>query len=300
MSKLPDLEAWAIFARVAELRSFSAAAEALGLSNATVSKAVTRLETRLGAALFHRTTRTLSLTPSGQALASRAAAILSDAEAAEESARAEASGPRGLVRIAVPMSFGITHVAPALPDLMASCPGLIIDLHLSDTTIDLVETGIDVALRIGALADSALKARRLSDIPTYLAAAPAYLERHGTPRTPEELEGHACFAYSNSSRPDRWRLVRGDGEEKTVRPRGPLVTNNGEAMLPALVAGQGIALLPYFILSQDFEAGRLVHILPEWSGPPIALHLVMPSSGPRPARVSAVIDFFSRRFATLT
>jgi DNA-binding transcriptional LysR family regulator len=300
MSKLPDLEAWAIFARVAELRSFSAAAEALGLSKATVSKAVGRLENRLGVSLFHRTTRTLSLTPSGVSLASRAAALLSDAEAAEESARAEAGGPRGLVRIAVPMSFGISHVAPALPELMELCPGLSLDLHLSDTTIDLIEGGIDVALRIGALTDSSLKARKLADIPVYLAAAPAYIERHGTPGTPEDLESHACFGYSNASRADRWRLVHEDGKEAVVRPRGPLVTNNGEAMLPPLVAGQGIALLPHFILARDFEAGRLARVLPEWAGLPIALHVVTPSSGPRPARVSAVIDFFSRRFARLT
>lgn len=296
MRKLPDLEAWAIFARVAELRSFSAAAEALGLSNATVSKAVTRLENRLGVSLFHRTTRTLSLTPSGQSLAGRAAALLSDAEAAEESARTEAITPQGLVRIAAPMSFGISHVAPALPDLLAQCPGLSIDLNLSDSIIDLVEAGIDVALRIGALADSSLKARRLVGIQTYLVAAPGYLAAHGTPGQPEDLTNHACFAYSNVARPDRWRLVRNDGREIAVQPRGPLVTNNGEAMLPALVAGQGIGLLPFFIVSKDLSAGRLVRILPEWSGPPIALHLVMPSSGPRPARVSAVIDFFSRRF----
>jgi DNA-binding transcriptional LysR family regulator len=300
MSKLPDLEAWAIFARVAELRSFSAAAEALGLSNATVSKAITRLENRLGVSLFHRTTRMLSLTASGQALASRAAALLSDAEATEEIARAEASGPRGLVRVAAPMSFGISHVAPLLPDLLAQCPGLSIDLNLSDATIDLVESGIDVALRIGNLADSSLKARKLADIPTYLAAAPDYLAKRGTPAEPEALIEHACFAYSNAARPDRWRLVRNDGREILVRPRGPLITNNGEAMLPALVAGQGIALLPLFILDNEFSMGRLVRVLPEWSGPPLGLHLVMPSSGPRPARVSAVIDFFSRRFAALS
>jgi len=299
MSKIPDLEAWAIFARVAELRSFSAAAEELGLSNATVSKAITRLEQRLGVTLFHRTTRTLSLTPSGQSLAGRAAALLSDAEAAEECAREEATGPRGLVRIAVPMSFGVSHVAPILPDLLAQCPGLSIDLNLSDERIDLIESGIDVALRIGALADSSLKARRLADIPTMLVAAPSYLAARGEPRTPEDLSGHACFAYSNLDRPDRIRMVAKDGREATVQPRGPLITNNGEAMLPALIAGHGLALLPEFILKKDFEAGRLAHVLPDWAGPPIALHLVMPSSGPRPARVSAVIDFFSKRLARL-
>ena len=299
MSKIPDLEAWAIFARVAELRSFSAAAEELGLSNATVSKAITRLEQRLGITLFHRTTRTLSLTPSGQSLAGRAAALLSDAEAAEECAREEATGPRGLVRIAVPMSFGISHVAPILPDLLAQCPGLSIDLNLSDERIDLIESGIDVALRIGALADSSLKARRLADIPTMLVAAPSYLAARGEPRTPEDLSGHACFAYSNLDRSDRIRMVAKDGREATVQPRGPLITNNGEAMLPALIAGHGLALLPEFILKKDFEAGRLAHVLPDWAGPPIALHLVMPSSGPRPARVSAVIDFFSKRLARL-
>jgi DNA-binding transcriptional LysR family regulator len=296
MSKIPDVEAWAIFARVAELRSFSAAADALGLSNATVSKAITRLEHRLGLTLFHRTTRSLSLTPSGQSLAGRAAALLSDAEAAEECAREEATGPRGLVRVAAPMSFGIAHVAPVLPDLMAACPGLAIDLQLSDETIDLVESGIDVALRIGILADSALRARRLADIPILLAAAPSYLAAHGEPQTPIDLEAHSCFGYSNAARPDRWLLVADDGQEVTVRPRGPLITNNGEAMLPALVAGHGIALLPEFILRRDLEAGRLAHVLPGWSGPHVALHLVTPSSGPRPARVSAVLDYFANAF----
>lgn len=297
MSRIPDLEAWAIFARVAELRSFRAAAASLGLSNATVSKAVTRLENRLGVRLFHRTTRTLSLTPSGQALAPRASTILSEAEAAENAAREDAAGPRGLVRVAAPMSFGLSHVAPALPDLLAACPGLSIDLQLDDATVDLVNGGIDVALRIGALADSSLRARKLMDIRIILAAAPTYLSRHGTPQGPTDLVNHACFGYTNAPDPSRWRLVNGRGGDVTLRVAGPLNINNGDGFLPALRAGLGIALLPEFILTSDIENGRVVCILPEWSAPPVALHLVMPSAGPRPARVSAVVDFFLQRFA---
>lgn len=296
MSNMPDLEAWAIFARVAELRSFRAAAQSLGLSNATVSKAVTRLENRLGVRLFHRTTRTLSLTPSGQALVGRAAALLGDAEAAEEAARSEATGPHGLVRIAAPMSFGVRHVAPALPELLAACPGLAIDLRLSDATIDLVEAGIDIAIRIGTLADSALKVRRLADIEMLLCAAPAYIARQGAPATPADLASHACFSYSNAAQPDRWRLIGPKGIESVVQPRGPFTVDNGDAMVPALIAGLGIALLPDFIVGAELATGKLVRILPDWTAPHTGLHLVMPSAGPRPARISAVIDFFSQRF----
>jgi len=299
MSNMPDLEGWAVFARVAELRSFRAAAASLGQSNATVSKAITRLENRLGVRLFHRTTRMLSLTPTGQALAGRAAALLGDAEAAEEAAREEAKGPSGLVRVAAPMSFGISHIAPALPALLESCPGLTVDLNLSDATIDLVAQGIDIAVRVGYLADSAMKARRIGDIHILMAAAPAYLERHGAPAEPADLERHACFGYSNSAQPNRWRLVNARGDEANVRIKGPLITNNGEVMLDALTAGHGIALLPDFILRPDLAVGRLVRVLPDWEAPLMGLYLVMPSAGPRPARVSAVIDYFSTKFARL-
>lgn len=295
MSKIPDLEAWAIFARVAEHRSFSAAATSLGLSNATVSKAVSRLEARLGVRLFHRTTRSLSLTPGGQSLAQRAALILAEAEAAEEAARAEATGPRGLVRIAAPMSYGLSHVAPALPELLSACPGLSIDLQLDDAVVDLVANGIDVALRIGQLGDSAMRARKLADIKIMLAAAPAYLARNGTPAHPADLARHACFGYSLAPQPGRWRLLDAAGREELVRPAGALSANNGEAMLPALRAGLGIALLPDFILDEEFKSGRLVHVLPEWRAPDLGLHLVMPSPGPRPARVTAVIEHLAAR-----
>jgi len=296
--KLPDLEAWAIFAQVAELRSFTAAAEALGLSKATVSKAVTRLETRLGAQLFHRTSRRLSLTATGQALAGRAGALLSDAQAAEDAAREAAASPKGLVRVAAPMSFGISHVGPALPDLLAACPELQIELHLGDETIDLVEAGIDVALRIASLPDSSLRARKLADVPRGIFGAPSYLARRGRPGEPASLCDHMCFGYSNVPGSGDWRLTGPTGETQIVRPAAsPIRANNGETMLPALRAGLGLALLPHFIVREDLKAGRLEPVLPEWLPPPIALHLVSPPGGPRPARVMAVTDFFARRFA---
>lgn len=298
MAKLPDLEAWAIFAQVAELRSFTAAAEALGLSKATVSKAVARLETRLGAQLFHRTSRRLSLTATGQALAGRAGALLSDAQAAEDTAREAAASPKGLVRVAAPMSFGISHVGPVLPDLFAACPELTVDLHLGDETIDLVEQGIDVALRIAALPDSSLRARRLADVPRSIFGAPSYFARRGRPDAPASLGEHACLGYSNQPGGGEWRLTGPEGEGAVVRPGGgALRVNNAETMLPALRAGLGLALLPDFVVAEDLKAGRLERALPGWSPPPIALHLVTPPGGLRPARVTAVIDFFVHRFA---
>ena len=297
MAKLPDFEAWAIFARVSELRSFTAAAESLGLSKATVSKAVTRLETRLGAQLFHRTSRRLSLTATGQALAGRAGALLSDAQDAENAAREAAGSPKGLVRVAAPMSFGMAHIGPALPDLLAACPELTVELHLGDETVDLVEQGFDIALRIAALPDSSLRARKLADVPRGIFGAPSYFARKGRPATPADLGAHACLGYSNQ-KGGEWRLTGPGGETAAVRTGGgPLRANNGEALLPALRAGLGLALLPDFIVRDDLDAGRIERVLPSWSPPPIALHLVTPPGGRRPARVTAVIDFFVHRFA---
>lgn len=296
MSSLPDFEAWAVFAKVVELRSFTAAAEALGVSKATVSKAVARLERSLGVVLLHRSPRHLQLTESGKALAPRAQHLLGLGEEAEEAAREEASSPRGLVRLAAPMSFGLSHVAPALPDFLAACPEIAVDLHLSDAMIDLVGDGFDAALRIGALADSALKARRLAPIERHLVAAPAYLKARGRPAHPAELADHACLCYAYLPNPESWRFTGPDGKTVAVRPHGPLRTNNGDAMLPALRAGQGIALLPDFVIGPDIAAGRVEVLLADWRPPPIALHLLTPPGGPRPARVAALIDFLVKRF----
>jgi DNA-binding transcriptional LysR family regulator len=295
--RLPDFEAWAMFACVVEHRSFSGAAASIGVSKATISKAIARLEAQLGTALFHRTSRRLTLTDSGTALAERAARILAEAQAAEEAAIDSAKAPSGLVRIAAPITFGIRYVADAVADLLAAHPGIQIDLRLSDARVDIVADGFDIALRIADLPDSSLRARRLAPIHARVVAAPAYLAAHGTPRHPADLAHHACFLYANAI--GAWQFRKADGEEAAVRPAGPLITDNGDAMMPALLAGLGIARLPDFIIERELADGRLVEILGDWSPMNIALHLMTPPSALRPARVELVIDFLSQRFRKL-
>lgn len=289
--RLPDLEAWAIFAAVVEHRSFSGAAEAIGLSKATVSKAITRLEQHIGQSLFNRTSRRLALTEAGKPLADHAKRILAEARAAEEAARDAASAPTGRVRLATPMSFGISNVAPLLATFLAAHPGVEIDLHCSDARVDIVAEGFDVALRIGDLPDSSLRTRRLCTITTHLVASPAYLAAHGTPTHPSELMQHRILGYSNVSGP--WRFEHADGRDSAIKPEGPLTANSGEALLPALVAGLGIARLPGFIVGPQLAIGTVVPILEEWAPAPIGLHIVTPPSALRPARVEALIAFLS-------
>lgn len=292
--KLPDFEAWAMFACVVEHRSFSAAAAALGVSKATVSKAISRLEASLATPLFHRTSRRLTLTEGGRALAERAGRILAEAQAAEEAARETATSPSGLVRLAAPMSFGLKHVAPAIADFLCQQPDIQVDLRLSDARVDIVAEGIDVAVRIADLPDSSLRARRIRSVTAHCIAAPSYLARRGTPRHPAELGEHDCFPYTNLPR-QIWRFRGPGGEEASVRPEGRLRADSGEAMLPALCAGLGVGMLPDFIVDEDIAAGHLVPLLPGWSLPPIGLHLVTPPGEIRPARVEALIAFLSNR-----
>ena len=291
--RLPDLEAWAIFASVVEHRSFSAAADAIGLSKATVSKAITRLEAHLGQSLFHRPSRRLALTEAGKPLAEHAGRILAEARLAEESANDAASAPTGRVRLAAPMSFGIKNVAPLLAEFLAAHPGIEVDLHLSDARVDIVAEGFDIALRIAELPDSSLRARRLCTIRAHLVAAPRYLEANGTPTHPAQLGEHKLFGYSNVVGP--WRFQGPGGAEVSVRAKGPLTANSGEAIVPALVAGLGIARLPDFIIDAYLATGALITILPEWAPAPIGLHLLTPPSPLRPARVEALIEFLTRR-----
>jgi DNA-binding transcriptional LysR family regulator len=296
MADLPDFEAWAVFAKVAETGSFARAAGELALSKATVSKAVARLENRLGERLFHRTSRRLSLTETGRALSIRAAQILADAEAVEAEALAQSTSPRGRVRMAVPMSFGLEHVAPALPDFLSTYPAISIDLHLSDQVVDLVGGGFDLALRIAALSDSSMVARRLCQVRRLLVGTPGYFARHGRPSHPRELSRHACLGYAYLPSGDTWRFAR-SGEESAVTVTGPLLANNADALMPSLRAGIGIALQPEFVVWRDLAEGRLEAVMTDWSAPPTALNIVSPAGRPRPSRVAVLIEFLVRQFS---
>ena len=195
------------------------------------------------------------------------------------------------------MTFGVMHVAPLLPDFLRQHPAVSVDLHLSDAVVDLVGGGFDIGLRIAALPDSSLRARRLCAIRRSLVATPAYLDRHGRPVHPDDLARHACLGYAYLPTPDRWRFIDDSGAEAVIVPGGPLRANNAEALAPALRAGLGLALQPDFMIWDDLEAGRLERVLPGWSPPPIALHLVTPPGDPRPARITALIGYLGQRLA---
>jgi len=297
MQKLPDLEGLAIFAKVVEMRSFAGAAAALGLSKPTVSKAVSRVEARLGTRLLNRTSRRLALTDAGKRLAERATRILAEAEAAENDTLDQSATPKGLVRLAAPMSFGLRWISPLLPDFLAAHPEVSVDLHLSDATVDIIGDGFDMALRIAVMPDSSLVARRLCPVPRYVVAAPSYLKIHGRPTHPLHLGDHVCLGYAYLATPDTWRFTNSKGEEAQVRPSGVLRANNGDALMPALLAGQGLALLPDFILGEALADKKVEIVLADWAVPSGGLYLVMPPGGPRPARITVLAEFLAERLS---
>jgi DNA-binding transcriptional LysR family regulator len=299
MAKLPDLEGLAIFAKVVETRSFAGAAAELKLSKATVSKAVSRIEARLGMRLINRTSRRFALTDAGRQLAARAAHILAEGEAVEDAALAQATIPRGLVRLAAPVSFGVLHLATLLPEFLAAFPEVSIDLHLSDALVDLIGEGFDAAIRIAVLPDSSLVVRRLCEMPRYLVGSPSYLKEHGIPRHPLHLAQHRCIGYSHTITPETWRFSK-NGKSATVRPSGPLRVNNGDAMMPALIAGTGLGILPEFIVRDALADGQLQRLLPDWSLPTGGVYWVTPPGGPRPKRVEVLADFLVEKLSRRT
>ncbi|WP_164118297.1 LysR family transcriptional regulator [Sphingorhabdus sp. Alg239-R122] len=294
--RLPDFEAWAIFATVARLGSFTAAATELGLAKATVSKAVTRLEGELGVALFHRTSRRISLSSAGQSLLPHAEKIRAQGDAATEAARDEAEILTGRVKMAAPLSFGLSELGPVLADFMEEYPGIEIDLDLRDSRVDLTGQGIDLALRIAALPDSSLRVMHLREVRRHLVAAPSYLARAGRLNTPADLKSHRCFIYSNLPNPQVMTFTGPDGDAVSVQPQSVFRANNSDIMLPALIAGQGIAELPDFMCEAALASGGLEIILPAWRNSPLTLSLVMPPSHYRPARVQVLIDFLQKAF----
>jgi DNA-binding transcriptional LysR family regulator len=292
MSKLPDFEGLAMFAKVAEERSFAAAAQAMGVSVATVSRAVTRLEERLGGRLFNRTSRRLALTDYGRSLAERASKIYADAEQAEDLARETSHRPRGLIKLAAPLSFGTRWVAPILPEFFRLYPDIAIDLHLTDAHTDLIGDGFDAALRIAVMEDSSLVARLIAPVCRFVVAAPDYISRNGRPRHPNDLAAHRCLSYVNRAKRDVWRFThRKTGKESLVTPTGQLRGTSVEALLPTVLAGLAVTELPEFIATQYFPAKALEPILTDWRLPEGGLYFVTPTARARPVKISALADF---------
>ena len=258
MRNLAAIEA---FVEAANLGSFSDAARKLRSSKSAVSRHVATLESTLGARLFHRTTRSLNLTEAGRAYHERAARILADLEEANRAVGQLQSAPRGKIRVNAPMSFGFLHLAPALPDFLARYPDVEVDLTLNDRFVDIIEEGYDIAVRIGALADSSLVARRIAPIRRAICASPRYLAEHGAPRSPADLARHQCIFNSNMAAAREWGFVGADGKPIHVALSGRLSVNNGDAQRAAALAGAGFVSLPTFIVGDDLRAGRLVKAL---------------------------------------
>jgi DNA-binding transcriptional LysR family regulator len=296
MARLPDLEGLAIFAKVAECRSFAEAAAELRLSKATVSKAISRIESRLGARLIIRTARRFELTDAGRQLVGRAAQILAEGEAAEDATQAQARTPRGLVRLAAPMSFGTLHVAPLLPEFLAAFPEISIDLHLSDAMTDVIGEGFDAAIRIAVHPGATLVVQRLCEMPRYLVGSPTYLDKHGRPKHPLHLAQHRCVSYSYTMASEVWHFTKGR-KSASVRPSGPLRVNNGDAMMPALIAGTGLGILPEFFLREAIKSNLLERLLPDWSIPLGAVYWATPPEGPLPKRVEVLGEYLIEKLA---
>lgn len=292
MDRLDDMLA---FIKVVDARSFTAAADRLNLSKSVVSRRVADLENRLGARLLNRTTRRLSLTEVGQAFYDRCQRILADLEEAELAASDLQASPRGRLKLAAPLSFGIQHLAPAITAFMAQHPAIEVDVELNDRYVDLVDEGFDMAVRIGRLRDSSLIARRLAPSRRVLVASPAYLDREGTPEVPEDLGSHRCLLYTNTPAAEQWQFRVG-GEVKSVRVSGVLRANNGDLLMAAAMAGQGIAVLPTFMCGQAVETGALRCLLFDCYVSESAVHAVYPQNRHLSSKVRALVAFLAARF----
>jgi len=292
MDKLTSMR---IFTQVAELGSFTAAAERSHLSKAMVTKHVTQLEAHLGVRLLNRTTRRLSLTEAGRAYVERCGRILADIDETEQAVSHLAVTPRGVLRANAPVSFGLLHLAPALADYLARYPAVTVELTLNDRLVDVVEEGYDLAIRIDRFTDSSLVARRLAPARLVVCAAPAYFQRHGTPRQPADLAAHNCLNYSYWSLRDEWRFERA-GQIETVRIRGSLQANNGDVLRAAALRGLGIILQPTFLVGEDIKTGHLQAILEDYRVPELTVAAVYPHRRYLSAKVRTFVDFLQTFF----
>jgi len=294
MDKFEDLQA---FVAVVESGSFTAAADRLDLAKSAISRRVAALEERLGVQLLRRTTRVINLTESGKSFYEHSARILADLDEAEAAVQQAHGELRGVLKVALPLSFGVRHMCKPIAAFARMHPRIRFELDLNDRRIDLVEEGVDLALRIGRLEDSSLIARRLFDVRTVVCASPQYLHAHGTPETPEDLRRHDCLAYSNLPEPGRWQWKDAAGGTHSVQVNIVMHASSGDFLANAAAHGLGIAIQPTFLASEAIRRGNLVPILTDYEWPVSPAWAVYPPTRHLTYRVRAFIDFLVERFS---
>jgi DNA-binding transcriptional LysR family regulator len=284
------LAAMETFVRVVETGSFSAAARALNVGQPAVSKTVAQLEVRLGVRLLMRSTRGLSPTEAGQSFYDRARRAIEEADEAELAARGAAASLTGRLRVCAAVTFARLHVVPRLPKFLAAHPGLTMDVVLDDRVIDLVEEGVDLALRMGSLGDSSLTVRKLASAPRHVLGTPAYFGRSGVPATPAELSGHAAVIYAPDGGGDTWSFRRGT-TEVSVRVSGQLRVSAAEGVRAAVLIDMGLAIASRWMFSPELAAGTVRAVLTDWSLPSIDLWAVYPTGRMPSAKARAFAAF---------
>jgi DNA-binding transcriptional LysR family regulator len=288
----------AVFKRTVEAGSFAAAARHFGMSAEMAGNHVRALETHLGARLLNRTTRRLHLTEVGSGYYARCTTILADIDEAEAEAGSLQATPQGLLRIAAPVTFGVRHIAPAVSNYMTRYPDVTIEVAVSDRFVNLVEEGLDIAIRIGELEASSLIVRRLASAHLVACASPAYLRRAGRPETPSDLTRHSCLIYAEIGEPTRWRFQNPDGRDETVNVSGPLTSTNPEFVRQLALAGHGIILCPTFSVGADIAEGRFTPLLTDWRTHEIPIHALYPHRSLLSTKVRSFVDFLAERFGS--
>lgn len=283
------LQGYAAFAAAVRRGSFAGAARELGLSPSAVAKAVARLEDDLGLRVFVRSTRRITLTSEGHALYARCSRIIDELDAIRSEAEGARGEPSGVLRLNVPVTYGRLVVVPALVRLAARFPRLEFDVAFSDQWVDLVRLGLDAVVRVGPLPDSSLVARRIGGQGMVTCAAPAYLRRHGTPRSPSDVTAHSCllFRLPSSGRPRPWQY-RGGRPRREFMPPSRFLFNEGEAIVAAAAAGAGLAQVPDYMAAADLKAGRLVEVLASYRPPEVPISLVYALSRQAAPRLHAL------------
>lgn len=286
-----------IFAQVMEAGSFTAAADRLGMSKQSVSRRLMQLEERLGVRLLNRSTRRLDATPLGQHYYQSALRLLGEVQQVEHDISGQAQALRGTLRLSAPLSFAMSHLGCLLTEFLQLHPQVDVEVDLSDRAVDLIGEGYDLALRIGALEDSSLIARRIASVERVYCASPAYLQARGVPLKPEDLAGHDCLPYGHS-RQVQWQFRQG-GRAQAIQVTGRMRANNGELLRDAAIAGMGVTYLPTFIVGQALADGRLVNVLEEWTPPALQLSAVYPQHRQVARPVQGFVSFLRERLVQL-